>query len=106
MLRGRRRRLFGLGAVGLRFDGCGTMCGGITLLPVVARLCRCGVTDVSLQVELRDPPITSVYQRIAPEATRMQAQGTWMFVMFRQLGVDPPTVEKAVAWFRERGNGS
>ena len=57
---------------------------------------------VRLAVELRDPPETPVYQRIAAEATQMRAAGGTVKAIRVHFGVDHHTVEKAIRWFRQR----
>ena len=41
-----------------------------------------------LEVELRDPPTTPVYQRIAAEAAAMQDEGVRVAAIARHFGVD------------------
>ena len=49
--------------------------------------------------ELREPPVTPLYQKIAAEAVQMDAQGASTSLMARHFGVAPKTVAKAIAWF-------
>ena len=55
--------------------------------------------DHVFRVELREPPVTPLYQRIAAEAVRMDPQGASTSLMAHHFGVDPKTVTKAIAWF-------
>ena len=59
-----------------------------------------------LEVELRDPPETPVYQRIAAEAAEMDADGARISLMARHFGVNANTVKKAIAWFYVVGQGA
>ena len=52
-----------------------------------------------MDIELRDPPKTPVYQKIAAEAARMDAEGVRIALIARHFGVDPRTAMKAIAWF-------
>ena len=65
-----------------------------------------GGPDEALEVELRDPPTTPVYQQIAAEAVEMDADGTPISLISSHFGVDPNTAKKAIAWFYERGTRS
>ena len=62
---------------------------------------QCPRTSIhhSFDAELRDPPATRVYQKIAAEAAAMDAAGACIALMARHFGVDPKTVMKAIAWF-------
>ena len=51
------------------------------------------------RAELRDPPVTPVYQTIAAEAAEMDVGGACILLIARHFGVDPKTVMKAIAWF-------
>ena len=62
--------------------------------------------DHLFSFELRDPPETPVYQKIAAEAAEMDAGGACIPLMARQFGVDPKTVMKAIAWFHVGRPGS
>ena len=57
------------------------------------------LAELPLDVELRDLPITPVYQKIAAEAAEMDADGARISLMARHFGVDDKTVKKAIAWF-------
>ena len=51
-------------------------------------------------VELRDPPPTPVYQRIAAQAAGMRGAGAAFHAIAGRFGVDDHTAAKAVRWFR------
>lgn len=53
-----------------------------------------------LEVELRDPPVTPVYQRIAAEAAQMHAGGVSFRAIAQFFGVDHHTATKAVRWLQ------
>ena len=55
---------------------------------------------VRLDVELRDPLVTPVYQRIAAEAAAMQDEGVRVAATARHFGVDYHSADKAIRWFR------
>ena len=57
---------------------------------------------LSVEVELRDPPTTPVYQRIAAAAVGMRDRGVTVAAIARHFGVDDHTAGKAIRWFRQR----
>ena len=59
------------------------------------------LAELPVQVELRGPPKTPVYQQIAAEAAEMPARGLCVSALVRHFGVDHHTVEKALRWFRK-----
>ena len=61
--------------------------------------------DYVFDFEVRDPPTTPVYQKIAAEAAGMDAQGTRISLIARHFDVDGRTVKKAIAWFHVCGAG-
>ena len=74
--------------------------GGLEWLTCSQRLRT--LAALAVEVELRDPPTTPVYQRIAAEATEMRAAGGTVKAIRLHFGVDHHTVEKAIRWFRQR----
>ena len=62
--------------------------------------------DHLFRAELRDPPVTPVYQKIAAEAAALDAAGARISLMARHFGVDGRTVKKAIAWFHVGCPGS
>ena len=67
---------------------------------------RLTLAKLLLDPELRDPPETPVYQKIAAGAAEMDADGTRLSLIARHFGVDPKTVMKAIAWFHVGRSGS
>ena len=59
------------------------------------------LATLPVEVELRDPPTTPVYQRIAAEAAGMRDQGVTVAAIGRHFGVDDHTAGKAIRWFRQ-----
>ena len=55
-----------------------------------------------VEFELRGPPATPVYWRIAAAAAGMQDLGVRVAVIAWYFAFDHHTVEKAIRWFRER----
>ena len=54
---------------------------------------------LAVEVELRDPPTTPVYQRIAAQAAEMRAGGAAFHAIAEHFGVDDHTAADAVRWF-------
>jgi DNA-binding NarL/FixJ family response regulator len=54
--------------------------------------------EIPLEVDLAAETVP-VFQRIASKAAELRAQGLSDRAIGRELGVDPKTVAKAVAWF-------
>ena len=54
-----------------------------------------------VEVELRDPPPTPVYQGIAAQATAMRGRGVSVTAIARHFGVDCHTAAKALRWFKQ-----
>ena len=54
---------------------------------------------LSLEVDLRDPPTTPVYQRIAAQAAQLRRRGRPFRAIAEHFGVDDHTAAKAVRWF-------
>ena len=59
----------------------------------------CDVDLAALDVELRDPPTTPVYQRIAAEAAELRTRGATFHAIAEHFGVDDHTAADAVRWF-------
>ena len=71
--------------------------GNVSLVDPLARLRTLAALPV--EVELRQPPTTPVYQRSAAEAAGLRGRGLRVAAIARQLGVDHHTVDKAIGWF-------
>ena len=57
---------------------------------------------VPVELELREPPTTPVYERIAAEAAGMQDRGVTVAAIARHFGVDDHTAAKAIRSFRQK----
>ena len=58
------------------------------------------LAELPVEVELRDPQTTPVYQRIGAQAAEMCRRGRPFRAIAEHFGVDDHTVAKAVRWFR------
>ena len=61
--------------------------------------CLRTLLDHVFAFELRDPPETPVYQRIAAQAAEMRAGGAAFHAIAEHFGVDDHTAADAVRWF-------
>ena len=61
--------------------------------------CLRTLLDYVFAFELRDPPQTPVYQRIAVQAAEMRAGGAAFHAIAEHFGVDDHTAADAVRWF-------
>ena len=77
--------------------------GGADLPDVLLRPTRSQwsrtLAELSVDVDLRDPVTTPIYQVIAAEVAELRARRQTFSAIGRRFGVDPMTVRKALRWF-------
>lgn len=71
-----------------------------TTVDAIAKVANLGRDP--LDVELRDPHKTPVYQLIAAEAAAMRESGIRVSAIARRFKVDRHTADKALRWFHQR----
>ena len=57
---------------------------------------------LAVEVELRDPPTTPVYQKLGAQAAELRVRGPTFKAIAEYFAVDDHTAAKAVRWFRDR----